>query len=387
MRSRINIFVLAFLIFGSACFGQEVVSNDDTEKTEKVTAPSFPYVAQIISDNVNIRSGPGTNYYSCGKLKQDDKIKVVAHQFSWSRIVPPQGCFSWISKQYVEIDPDNQAIGIVTGDNVRIWAGSDYTEPIHCTTLHGKFNKGYQVKLLGEEKGDYYKISPPTGAYFWVSTEYTELLGPVDEVDIAVESESTPKAESPAVVPTKISVEATKLKEYNTLEKQVEAELAKPIATQDYTEMKDKLAQIAENKEAGKAARYSEFVLSQIKRYELAKEVDKAVTLQEAQLYQIKERIEKARIARLGEIEDLGKFAVIGKFQTSNVYSQEKEIKHYRITDDSGGTLCYALPSSQVSKQDLNQFIGKKVGLIGTIKPHLQSAGALVEFAEIVELE
>jgi len=123
-----------------------------------VSTPQFPYDAEITGDNVYIRSGPGSNYYDCGKLNKGGKVKVVSHQFSWSCIVPPPGSFSWIYVPYVTIDPDNPGTGIVTGDGVRVYAGSDMVKPIH-STLQLKLDRGEKVKLLGEQKDNYYKIA------------------------------------------------------------------------------------------------------------------------------------------------------------------------------------------------------------------------------------
>ncbi|UCF43561.1 MAG: SH3 domain-containing protein [Planctomycetota bacterium] len=105
-------------------------------------APSFPYVAEVTAENVNIRSGPGTNYYRCGQINRGDAVKVVASKHSWSHIVPPPGSFSWISKQYIHIDADNPTVGIVTGDAVRVYAGSERLKPIHRTTLLLKLKRG-----------------------------------------------------------------------------------------------------------------------------------------------------------------------------------------------------------------------------------------------------
>ena len=96
----------------------------------------------------------------------------------WSKIQPPPGSFSWISSQYVKIDPTNQSIGIVTGDDVRVWAGSDRVRPEVSTSLQGKLSKGEKVKLLGEELNNYYKIAVPSlpDAYLWISTQYTKPI-------------------------------------------------------------------------------------------------------------------------------------------------------------------------------------------------------------------
>jgi len=384
MRSHINSFifiVLAGLV--SSGFAQ-------TGGSAEAGVPSFPYMAEITGDNLYVRSGPGTNFYHCGKLNQGDKVKVVSRQFSWSCIVPPANSFSWISMQYVRIDPADPSIGIVSGDNVRVYAGSDYVKPLYSTTLQGKLNRDEKVKLLGEQMDDYYKIAPPSFAYLWVSTSFTKPLAPVGKVPPPVE-EVTQPVEQPIepndtvvvtpVTPTKSPAE-TPLEEYYALQKQVEAERAKPIDQQDYTSMKEALLKIAGNEQAGKAARYAKFVVERIESFELALAVDKEVRLANEELEKIKDRIDKARTARLAEIKDLGRFAVIGQLQTFTTYGPG----HYRVLDESDKTICYALPANQAPQTDLSGLIGRKVGLVGTIEPHRQTAGALVRFTEVVEL-
>jgi uncharacterized protein YgiM (DUF1202 family) len=399
----INLFIIVCLIsLASIGLAQEAATSPQGSAEN---APSFPYVAEITDDNVNIRSGPGTNYYRCGKLNSGDRVKVVASKYSWSHIVPPANSFSWISKQYVSIDPDNPSTGTVTGNSVRVYAGSDILKPIHSTTVQLELNKGDKVKLLGEEMDDYYKIAPPTGAYLWVLSQYAKPIEGVYNIEVAAapkvqeepEVKAEPKAkeepmaetgtETPSVARTIMSVESDKLKRYYALANKIEAERTKPMAEQNYTEIKKSLAEIAEDKRAGKAARYAEFAIKQIGRYELALAVGQAVQFQDSQLQHICEKIENARTVELSQIPDLGRFAVVGQFQTSSIYGQEEELKHYRITDDTGQTVCYALPEGSASQEDLSKFVGQKVGLVGIVEPHPQTKNALVRFTEITELK
>jgi len=382
MQSRINLLVLACLVsLAGVVFAQETITAPDTNEPN---VPAFPYVAEITGDNVYIRSNAGTQYYSCGKLNKGDRVRVVSRLFTWSRIVPPADSFSWISKQYVSIDLNDSTVGIVTGDGVRVYAGSADRAPIHSTTVQLKLDRGDKVALLGEEKDDYYKIASPSGAYLWVSTQYTKPLGPVGEVTPTTEPET--ESVPVFVVPTTVPLEAEKLDEYYALQKRLEAERVKPIDQQNYADIKKAFLELAADKQASKAARYAEYAIKQIKRYELALEVGKAVQLQDAQLQQIRERIGKAHAKKLAEIKDLGQFAVIGKFQVSKAYGPEPGLEYYRITDDSGNIICYALPDGSASSMDLTKFIDHKVGLVGVIEPHLQTAGALVRFTEAVEL-
>ena len=386
-----NLFIFAIL----ACLvsiGFARQSGTASGGSQEVDTSSFPYTAEITSDDVYVRSGPGTNFYHCGKLKTGDKVKVVGKQFSWSRIVPPAGSFSWISMDYVTINPADPKVGTVTGDNVRVYAGSDYVKPLYSTTLQGKLSKGEKVKLTGEQMDDYYKIAAPPFAYLWVSTNFTKAIPePVKAppavptpapVEIKVEpNEPADTNAAVTVIPEPVAAPKSPLERYRELKDQVAAERAKPADQQNYTDLKKALLEIANDKNAGNAARFSQFVVRQIEGYELALAVTKEVQLQNQQLEKTNAKIEKAKETRLAEVETMGKFAIVGEFQTYVTYGPG----NYRIVDEAGKMVCYALPDGAASQMDLDGFVGRKVGLVGTIEPHLPTKKALVRFTAIVK--
>jgi uncharacterized protein YgiM (DUF1202 family) len=400
MRFRTTfLIIIATLIIASTGLAQRSTSPRSgpaipvPSEPNITNTPSYPYDALITGDRVKIRSGPGTNFYHCGFLNKGDRVTVVSRQFSWSRIVPPAGTFSWISEQYIKIDPANPGFGIVTGNSVRVYAGSDYQKAMYSTTKQGLLDKDEKVKLLGEQADGYYKIAPPSFAYLWVSTEYTKAVprlaqtstptttveplpqGPNDTNAVTVE----PVVPSPTVEPQPESL----LTKYRALQKLVEEERKKPMTEQDYTQLKKALSEIANNKEAGRVVRYAEFVLGQIEGYELALAVSKQVKLQNEQLAKAATGIEKARESKLAEVKNFGRYAVTGIFQTYATFGPG----HYRIVDSSGKMICYAMPDGAITRMDLKRFVGKKVGLVGTIEPHLATKKALVRFSLIVEQE
>jgi uncharacterized protein YraI len=363
---------------------------------------AFPYIAEVIGDDVYIRSGAGTNYYACGKINKGDKIKAVSMQYSWLCIVPPAGSFSWISMDYVSIDPDNPGTGIVTGDNVRVFAGSDNVRPIHSTSLQLKLNRGEKVQLLGEQKENYYKIAPPTGAYVWVSAKMTRPYvpptvpptTPAPVAEKAVADVNKPEPNEPATTTSPVTkppvtppMEAQRLSQYQELEKQMQAERAKPMEQQDYSKIKKALLEIANDKDAGKAARYADFSIKQIERFEFAFAVAKQIVLQEQEYAKVRQQIDKARQTRLSQVKDLGKFAVIGKLEVSNVYGSEPAVKRYQIKDATGNSICYAIATGAAVQADLSKLTGHKVGLVGTIEPNSLAGGALVRFSQAVAIE
>jgi len=377
------------------CFGIEQGTEQQAPAVEPNPAaavPDFPYFAEIAGDNVYVRSGPGTNYYRCGKLSQGYIVKIVSATNVWSRILPPEGFFCWISKQYVTIDSSNPDMGVVTGDEVRVYAGSQYYEPIHSDRIQVQLNRGDKVMLLGEEMGDYYKIVPPSGAFFWVSTQYTKPVTtpaaePQPSPKLPAVAASEPVTElmppSPAVVPTTVPADSQRLRQYYDAQELIKAEFKKPLDEQNYSQPKKILEDLLSADDSDKAARYAKYTIDQIDRYELAAAVDKEINLQDTELSQIYTRIDEVHSERLADLRDLGQFAVIGNLKTSNVYGPGEAMLHYIITDSNGKIICYALPTEGASNTDLSQFIDKKVGLIGQIEPHPQTAGALVKFKEI----
>ena len=406
MKSHINLPAIVILTcVASICNAQEIAVPNSaltvamTAASETSNIPSFPYFAEITGDDVYIRTGPGTGFYRSGKFQKGDKVQVVDSQFTWSKIIPPAGSFSWISMQYVKPDTEDPTVGVVTGDNVRVWAGSDFVRPENSTSLQIKLNKGDKVTLMGEQLGGFYKIVPPQGAHLWVSTEYTKpitstitampRIAVAPGMDVTSQSDVTADANTasmePATEPSKTqkTVAESQLEKFYAIQKQIEAEQAKPMNQQDYTTIKEALQEIADNEEAGKAARYAQATIKKVEDFQLALEVNKTVKLQNEQLEKTMNGIDKARSTKLSEMQDMGKYAVIGTLENFMTYGPG----HYRIVDDSGMTVCTALPGEQASGRNYDSLIGKKVGLIGKIEPHKQTAGALVRFEKIVSLE
>lgn len=377
-----TLFILAIFPLLTSAFAADV--NIPLEpNTPAIIAPtSFPYMAEITGTDVYVRSGPGTNYYRCGKVNTPDKIEVAGIENGWSKIVPPAGSFSWISKQYVALDSNNPGQGTVTGDNVNVRAGSEFVEPIHSTSLQVQLNKGTKVKLLGEEKDEYYKIAPPKGAYLWVSSEYIKNTGSAEKMSAQAGLTSEPNA-----MPKKVSIEAEKLKEYRQLAKEIDVEHKKPISQQNWADIKSKLTEIADNNQAGRAARYAKLQLENVKGFELAQESSHEVQQQQSELSKSREQIEKSHQEQISQIPTTGKFAVTGTLRPSYLYARSSKDFRFLIIGDNGKIIAYALPAESAANMEMSQYYGKKVGLVGDIERDPQTGSSLVRFTEVVEVK
>jgi len=419
MLSRTNFLGVVVLVLGaSLCVGQVPESDPVIETpadTAKAEAVSFPYVGELTGADVYIRSGPGTVYYYWAKLSSPARVIVAGEKHGWLKILPPAGSFSWISKNFVELDPDNPGIGIVTADSVRVWAGSDYVEPMRSHSLQAKLNKGDQVKLAGKEvgKGDYYKIVPPPGAHLWVSGQYVKYVGPVPKPkppelpprpepvvepkpepkeDAAVkpagaEAAGEPAKPAPVIVPKKASAETIRLKECYELAKHINAELSKPIEKQDYGAIKKALNAIISDAEAGKAKLFAEYQLDRVGRFELALQVNDEIKRQDVKLKNVREHIKSRYSAKAANIPDPGKFIAVGRLRPSRIYTAQTGGQRYLVIDDSGKITCYAAPADSALVLNIDKFMHHKVGLLGQVVKDPYTAVSLVKFTEIVDLD
>lgn len=354
--------------------------------------PVEPYVAEATGNDVYIRSGPGTNFYQCGKLYAGDRVQVINAQLGWSCIIPPPGCFSWVSMQYVSINLENPTMGIITGDNVGVYAGSDFVEPMWSTSKQVVLNRGQTVRLLGEEKDDYYKIAPPQGAYLWVSSQFLQtadrmVAKPAETAGATPAAGAAAVGMVPAAKPADPNAAPVKtdLDIYYALAEQVNAERTKPVAQQDYTAFKAKLQELVAKQDGSRAMRYADYTLKQVERFELACKVAKELELQNKERAKVTEKIDEARAAKLAQVVDTSRFVIMGKLEKSSVYA-DSPVKRYRLIDETGKTISYATPTGAAIVES-EKLLGRKVGLVGEVKLRDSAGRATIEFSEVVPLD
>ena len=163
------------------------------------------FVGEVTVATVNVRSGPSTNYYVVTRLGAGERVTVADEENGWYAIVPPEKCYSVISKHYVDVGADGE--GVVNGNAVRVRAGSDLDPHRYAVQL--KLNKGAEVKVLGDDADGFLKIIPPKGAYLWAHTDYVarvpqEMLEPEARKATPItggEAPATPAQTEPAAQP------------------------------------------------------------------------------------------------------------------------------------------------------------------------------------------
>lgn len=376
----------------------------------KPATVQYPFVAKVTANDVYVRSGKGTAYYYCGKVNFDDTLIVAEESFGWAKVVPPRGSYSWIHKDYIDIQESNPTIGELKGDNVRVWAGSDYIEATRSSSMQTKLSIGDNVELLTDqpETGDYYKIKPPASAYLWVSSKFLKYAGPVEQKKPAdvplppkkllpskmppsnetvppsfknVDANTTAPAEATNTaagkeptgdagkpeVPQPGTDDSEAIKQCHALGEKIDRERQKPPNEQNYTDLRKSVEAIQANTTEEKAAAYAEILLGQIKRYELAISVTETLKKQDESLAQAKERIEKAHKAKLEKLPKESGFIYSGLLKVSHVYTQKNGQKRYLVQGSDGKILCYVIAASEEVNKQLESLTGKKVGIQGTV--------------------
>ncbi|NOT00729.1 MAG: hypothetical protein HOP29_08885 [Phycisphaerales bacterium] len=343
------------------------------------------YVGEVTANDVYLRSGPSANYYEVAKLSAGDRVTVVGRQETWLAIVPPNGCFSLVHKNFVDLDATGLN-GVVNGDAVLVRAGSSLRSELYAKQV--KLDRGAEVTVIGPHNQDYLRIAPPPGAELFLSSDYVarapdQTAAPnanVASLPVAAmtgqpstdqPSNQATDAATPAVAAdagTKPSPQPSAERSALTqLEDAMTAEMEKPLVQRDHAELLERYRSLA-----GKTADayVKAYATTRIKQLELGAEAavevrtinDTADRLSAARRDKIAERANiRAPIREIG-----GGFDAEGELRNSALFSSPVGPKWYRlvsgIDDVTWRTLCYIEIPPDLTL-DMNRYLGRKVGV------------------------
>ena len=69
-------------------------------------SPTYPAETVITAPEANVHCGPTDQFYVTSKLRQGDRVLVLAevkNQPGWLAIMPPRGSFSWVNGKHVKM--------------------------------------------------------------------------------------------------------------------------------------------------------------------------------------------------------------------------------------------------------------------------------------------
>lgn len=145
---------------------QEVQKPLNTTKT----------VVVIQGTNVNVRTGPGTNYRSIGKVNTGDTFEYLGKKGNWINI-KYNGQSAYVYSQYARIEKQSTAPQAQSGYVVRaVTNGSNLnvrSQPSTRSSIIGKLVNRETAPYAGENAdGTWYKVIV-NGRYGWVSARWS----------------------------------------------------------------------------------------------------------------------------------------------------------------------------------------------------------------------
>lgn len=138
---------------------------------------AFPYLGKVTAQDVNIRSGPHTNFEILGKLKKDRAVVVIGKQDAWLKIKLPKSFSLFVSSKFVQVEPSATS-GIITSNRVNVRA-----KPNPNSTVIMQLNKG-DIIHTRTTVNNWVKIMPPADSFAWISENFIKYVEPFVEKNI-----------------------------------------------------------------------------------------------------------------------------------------------------------------------------------------------------------
>jgi len=243
----------AVLIEGSA-FAQEA-----SPSSAPVSASSAPaavsqtasYWLRVSGDQVNLRSRADRNSLPVARLERDQVLQAVGMEYGWHRVYAPEGVFSFVSGRYVDQTSETEGIVSTSSGALRVRVGSELSEvdPMQ-TEVQKLLPRGAKVNILGR-RGEWLKIVPPDGVFFYVADDCVERITPEVAAALQAKAVRAPRADG-AVAATR-PAEGPDLsgpwgQRLALVEAAIEAEGRKDALEQSWTKSIAELRPIAEQR-------------------------------------------------------------------------------------------------------------------------------------------
>lgn len=117
------------------------------------------------SANLNVRSGPGTNYSIKGSLSSGKVVFLLSESNGWYKVKLSSGEIGWVSSSYIS---KTNTYGKATGNlNVRSGPGTSYS--IKTVLISG------EVVTINKSSNSWYEIKTSSNITGWVSSKYINI--------------------------------------------------------------------------------------------------------------------------------------------------------------------------------------------------------------------
>jgi N-acetylmuramoyl-L-alanine amidase len=155
-----------------------VVTKSSNGTSTAKSSNSKNITAQANTDQLRVRSGPGTSFRIIGSLNKGQAVSILEENENWFKISAPLG-EGWVAREYIDSKNSNSnhskednntksiGTGIVTDTlNIR-------KEPSSKGSIIGKLGKGTSINIYSQ-KNNWVEIKY-SGQRAWVSSDYVQM--------------------------------------------------------------------------------------------------------------------------------------------------------------------------------------------------------------------
>jgi len=159
-----------------------LVTKDDESNSGTEATNTGGKKAKVNTDQLRIRSGPGTSFPMVGSLTQDQEVTVLDQNENWYKISSLFG-EGWVIREFLDLQTgqnnsssnssENTEMGKVNADTVNI-----REEPYVSSALVGKLTNGTDVSIISKQNK-------------WLKISYSDIKGWVRAEFIDTQSETS----------------------------------------------------------------------------------------------------------------------------------------------------------------------------------------------------
>jgi hypothetical protein len=349
------------------------------------------YVGTLTGTNINVRSQATTASYAAMQVSRPGTVTVVGSNAdgTWLKIVPPAGSYSVVPFAAVDITAGTGGTsGTINRNGVSVRAGTnqnDFTQLAQFTSIQMQLNRGARVKIVGTG-ADFYKITPPDGAYLWITSQY--VAAPGQEAP-APQPQPQPQPVAPAPQPTPTETIDPELKAaFDALEQRLRDEVTNKEPMDRNLE-----GLLAEYKalDTSEGGQFASVVNSRITALERAIEIQRELTAVEAEIDSSqRERAELARqreaLARGDSPDEPRRFDAQGLLNASQAFAPGGAVPERFILRDADTGLIIAYLEASRSTQDLSRHAGALVGVFGESRMDAE-LGKVIRVEQVVVID
>ncbi len=368
---------------------------------------SSPYTGMATTDRVAVRTRPDLRAPVSTRLDKGQLVEVTRNvNDDWAQVEPVEGCFAVIAKQFVTPSADGKT-GTVKSDTVRVRAGGELMQA-NFNDVKDFLNTGDTVGILGEI-GNYYKIQPGDGIYWFVSRQFLRKLTPAQAVaarqalaraEAGTERapvrlappDGTQDGEQPGEAAQTTAQADPEPKPdpvrqaFQALEKQLEAELKKPYEQRDYAELLSRYESLEIPE--GHIFQYGvqnrvEFLKDALKQRKELEELNERLKKSAAAQQELKETRTRLEMQADQVAVAPAAYAAEGVLKPSALYTGTAGIPRRFLLHNPQTGRVEAFVQSSSGAIDLSEHAGSHVGIFGDRTFNADLSAVLIEAQQV----